>query len=175
MPVYRLGELTPTLDPESWIAPNAVVIADVNMARNSSVWWNCTVRGDTDKIFIGENTNIQDGTVVHTNRGIVVVIGKNVTVGHMAMLHGCTIGDNCLIGMAAVLLNRSVIGENSIVAAHTLVPEGKVFPERSLIMGTPGKVVRQLTDEEVAGLPASAERYMKNWRRYRDELVLVSS
>lgn len=171
MPTYRLGDLAPTLDPESWIAPNAVVIADVEMARNSSVWWNCTVRGDTDKIIIGENSNIQDGSVVHTNRGIVVRIGNGVTVGHMVMLHGCTIGDNCLIGMGAVLLNHSVIGRDSIVAAHSLVPEGKVFPERSLIMGAPGKVVRQLTDAEVANLPASAERYVKNWRRYRDELA----
>ena len=171
MPTYRLGNLAPTLDPESWIAPNAVVMADVEMAKNSSVWWNCTVRGDTDKIIIGENSNIQDGSVVHTNRGIVVRIGKGVTVGHMVMLHGCTIGDNCLIGMGAVLLNHSVIGRDSIVAAHTLVPEGKVFPERSLIMGVPGKVVRQLTDDEVANLPASAERYVRNWRRYRDELA----
>ena len=171
MPTYRLGNLAPTLDPESWIAPNAVVMADVEMAKNSSVWWNCTVRGDTDKIIIGENSNIQDGSVVHTNRGIVVRIGKGVTVGHMVMLHGCTIGDNGLIGMGAVLLNHSVIGRDSIVAAHTLVPEGKVFPERSLIMGVPGKVVRQLTDDEVANLPSSAERYVRNWRRYRDELA----
>lgn len=171
MPTYRLGNLAPILDPESWIAPNAVVIADVEMAKNSSVWWNCTVRGDTDKIIIGENSNIQDGSVVHTNRGIVVRIGKGVTVGHMVMLHGCTIGDNCLIGMGAVLLNHSVIGRDSIVAAHTLVPEGKVFPERSLIMGVPGKVVRQLTDDEVANLPSSAGRYVRNWRRYRDELA----
>ncbi len=171
MPTYRLGNLAPTLDPESWIAPNAVVMADVEMAKNSSVWWGCTVRGDTDKIIIGENSNIQDGSIIHTNRGIVVRIGKGVTVGHMVMLHGCTIGDNCLIGMGAVLLNHSVIGRDSIVAAHTLVPEGKVFPERSLIMGVPGKVVRQLTDDEVANLPSSAERYVRNWRRYRDELA----
>lgn len=171
MPTYRLGNLAPTLDPESWIAPNAVVIADVEMAKNSSVWWGCTVRGDTDKIIIGENSNIQDGSIIHTNRGIVVRIGKGVTVGHMVMLHGCTIGDNCLIGMGAVLLNHSVIGRDSIVAAHTLVPEGKVFPECSLIMGVPGKVVRHLTDDEVANLPASAERYVRNWRRYRDELA----
>ena len=171
MPTYRLGNLAPTLDPESWIAPNAVVIADVEMGKNSSVWWGCTVRGDTDKIIIGEDSNIQDGSIIHTNRGIAVHIGKGVTVGHMVMLHGCTIGDNCLIGMGAVLLNHSVIGRDSIVAAHTLVPEGKVFPERSLIMGVPGKVVRHLTDAEVANLPASAERYVRNWRRYRDELA----
>jgi carbonic anhydrase/acetyltransferase-like protein (isoleucine patch superfamily) len=173
MPVYALGELVPQVDPQSWIAPNATVIGQVQLARNVSIWWNTTVRGDTDRISIGENSNVQDGCVLHTNKGIPLSIGRNVTIGHMVMLHGCTVGDDCLIGIGAVLLNRSVIGRNSLVAANTLVLEGKVFPERSLIMGSPGKVIRELTDEEVARLPGSSERYIKNWQRYRQELVAI--
>jgi len=171
MPVYSLGELVPQIDPQSWIAPNATVIGQVHLARNVSIWWNSTVRGDTDRISIGENSNVQDGCVLHTNKGIPLEIGRNVTIGHMVMLHGCTIGDDCLIGIGAVLLNRSVIGRNSLVAASTLVPEGKIFPERSLIMGSPGKVVRELSDEEVARLPGSSERYIANWQRYQNELL----
>lgn len=171
MPVYSLGTLVPELDPECWIAPNAIVVADVKLERNVSIWWNCVVRGDTDRLHIAEGTNIQDGSVVHTNKGIPVYIGRDVTLGHMVMAHGCTIGDGSLIGIGAVLLNRSVIGRHSIVAAHTLIPEGKVFPERVLIMGSPGKVVRELTDEEVARLPDTAHRYVENARRYRSELV----
>ena len=171
MPAYALGDLIPQIDPRSWIAPNATVIGQVHLARNVSIWWNSTVRGDTDRISIGENSNVQDGCVLHTNKGIPLDIGRNVTIGHMVMLHGCTIGDDCLIGIGAVLLNRSVIGRNSLVAASTLVPEGKIFPERSLIMGSPGKVVRELSDEEVARLPGSSERYIANWQRYQNELL----
>jgi len=170
MPIYSLGDLVPQIDPQSWVAPNATVIGQVHLARNVSIWWNSTVRGDTDRISIGENSNVQDGCVLHTNKGIPLTIGRNVTIGHMVMLHGCTIGDDSLVGIGAVLLNRSVIGKNSLVAADTLIPEGKVFPERSLIMGSPGRVVRQLSDEEVARLPGSSERYIKNWQRYQSEL-----
>ncbi len=174
MPIYRLGEHTPQIDPQSWIAPNATVIGQVVLARNASVWWNCTLRGDTDRLFVGENSNIQDGSVLHTDPGLQLVVGTNVTVGHMVMLHGCTIGDGSLIGMGAILLNRSVIGKNSLVGANTLIPEGKIFPDRVLIVGSPGKVVRELTDEEVARLPGSAERYVKNWQRYQRELVAMT-
>lgn len=170
MPIYQLGTLTPELDPQSWVAPNATVIGQVVMKKNASVWWNCTVRGDTDRIVIGEGTNIQDGSVVHTNKGIVVTLGNHVTVGHAVTLHGCTIGDNCLIGMGATILNHVSIGRHCIVGAHSLLPEGKTYPERSLILGSPAKVVRQLSDDEVAHLADSAERYIKNWQRYRDEL-----
>jgi carbonic anhydrase/acetyltransferase-like protein (isoleucine patch superfamily) len=171
MPVYTLGTHTPQIDPQSWIAPNATVIGQVDLAKNVSIWWNVTLRGDTDRIIIGENSNIQDGSVLHTDPGLRLIIGRDVTVGHMVMLHGCTIGDGCLIGIGSILLNRSVIGKNSLVGANTLIPEGKIFPERSLIIGSPGKVVRQLTDEEVARLPGSAERYVKNWQRYQSELL----
>jgi carbonic anhydrase/acetyltransferase-like protein (isoleucine patch superfamily) len=173
MPIYSLGPHTPQIDPQSWIAPNAVVIGQVQLGRNASIWWTCTVRGDTDRIVIGENTNIQDGSVLHTNHGIGLVIGNKVTIAHGVMLHGCTIGDGSLIGIGAIVLNRAVIGKNSLVAANTLIPEGKIFPERSLIMGSPGKVVRQLSDEELVRLPGSAERYVLNWQRYQRELVEI--
>ena len=173
MPVYALGPHTPEIDPESWIAPNAVVIGQVKLAKNASIWWNCTVRGDTDRLIIGENSNIQDGSVLHTNRGIELRIGNGVTVGHGVMLHGCTIGDGSLIGIGAVVLNHAVIGKHSLVAAHTLVPEGKVFPDRALILGSPGKMVRELTDEEIARNRASAERYVINWQHYRQTLRLI--
>jgi carbonic anhydrase/acetyltransferase-like protein (isoleucine patch superfamily) len=173
MPIYRLGEHTPQIDPQAWVAPNATVIGQVRLARNASVWWNCTLRGDTDWLNVGEDSNIQDGSVLHTDKGIELVIGCRVTVGHMVMLHGCTIGDGSLIGMGAILLNKSVIGKNSLVGANTLIPEGKVFPERVLIVGSPGKVVRELSDEEVARLPGSAERYVANWQRYQRELVAI--
>ena len=173
MPVYALGPHTPEIDPESWIAPNAVVIGQVKLSKNASIWWNCTVRGDTDRLIIGENSNIQDGSVLHTNRGIELRIGNGVTVGHGIMLHGCTIGDGSLIGIGAVVLNHAVIGKNSLVAAHTLVPEGKVFPDRALILGSPGKMVRELTDEEIARNRASAERYVINWQHYRQTLRLI--
>ncbi|MFZ4536710.1 gamma carbonic anhydrase family protein [Propionivibrio sp.] len=137
----------------------------------TKLWWNVTVRGDSDLISIGENTNIQDGSVLHTDKGIQLIIGRDVTVGHMVMLHGCTIGEGSLIGIGSILLNRSVIGKNSLVGANTLIPEGKVFPDRVLIVGSPGKVIRELTDEEVAGLPGSAERYVQNWQRYQRELT----
>ena len=171
MPVYTLGTNTPQIDPQSWIAPNATVIGQVHLARNVSLWWNVTVRGDTDLISIGENTNIQDGSVLHTDPGIHLTIGRDVTVGHMVMLHGCTIGDGALIGIGSILLNRSVIGKHSLVGANTLIPEGKVFPDRVLIVGSPGKVIRELTDEEVANLPGSAARYVQNWQRYQRELI----
>ena len=173
MPVYALGPHTPEIDPESWIAPNAVVIGQVKLAKNASIWWNCTVRGDTDRLIIGENSNIQDGSVLHTNRGIELRIGNGVTVGHGVMLHGCTIGDGSLIGIGAVVLNHAVIGKNSLVAAHTLGPEGKIFPDRALILGSPGKMVRELTDEEIARNRASAERYVINWQHYRQTLRLI--
>ena len=173
MPVYALGPHTPEIDPESWIAPNAVVIGQVKLSKNASIWWNCTVRGDTDRLIIGENSNIQDGSVLHTNRGIELRIGNGVTVGHGVMLHGCTIGDGSLIGIGAVVLNHAVIGKNSLVAAHTLVPEGKVFPDRALILGSPGKMVRELTDEEIARSRGCAERYVINWQHYRQTLRLI--
>ena len=170
MPVYALGSLTPTIHPQSWIAPDASVIGQVQLERNVSIWWNCVLRGDTDLLFVGENTNIQDGSVLHTDPGLQLIIGRDVTIGHRVILHGCTIGDGCLIGMGATLLNRAVIGKNCLIGANTLIPEGKVIPDRSLVVGLPGRIVRELTDEEVANLQLSADRYVAQWRRYVREL-----
>lgn len=173
MPIYRLGDLAPQIDPQSWIAPNATVIGQVQLARNVSIWWNATLRGDTDKIIIGENSNIQDGSTLHTDPGLILRIGRNVTVGHMVILHGCAIGDGSLIGMGATLLNRSVIGKNCLIGAKALIPEGKVIPDRSLVVGAPGRIIRELTDDEVARLTGGAERYVENWQRYQRELVAI--
>jgi len=170
MTIYALGELTPQLDPQSWVAPNAVVIGQVILAKNASIWWHVTVRGDRDLITIGENSNVQDGSVLHTDAGVRLSIGRDVTIAHSVTLHGCTIEDGCLIGIGATVLNNAVIGKNSLVGAGTLVPPGKVFPARSLILGAPAKLVRELTDEEVARLPGSAGRYVKNAQRYKNEL-----
>ena len=173
MPIYRLGEYSPDVDPHSWIAPNANVIGRVKLARNVSIRWNATLRGDQDRISIDEESNIQDGCVLHTDFNAHLSIGRQVTVGHMVMLHGCTIGDRSLIGIGSILLNNSVIGKDSLVGANTLIPEGKVFPERSLILGSPGKLVRQLSDEEVARLLGSSQRYLRNWQRYQQELIQI--
>jgi carbonic anhydrase/acetyltransferase-like protein (isoleucine patch superfamily) len=170
MPLFSLTGKQPKLAEQVWIAPNASVIGDVHLGPNVSIWWNATLRGDNDPIHIGANSNIQDGSVLHTDEGVPMDIGSNVTVGHLVMLHGCTVGDGSLIGIGSVILNRAVIGKECIVGANTLIPEGKVYPDRSLIVGSPGKVVRQLSDDEAARLKASAAHYVANAQRYRDTL-----
>ena len=171
MALFRLGEKQPQLGKNAWVAPNATVIGDVRLGANASIWWNATLRGDNDPIHIGANTNIQDGSVLHTDEGIPLHIGANVTVGHLVMLHGCTVGDSSLIGIGSVILNRAVIGKGCIVGANTLIPEGKVFPDHVLIVGSPGKVVRELSADEVARLEKSAEHYVANAQRYMDMLT----
>ena len=173
MPVYALGALAPNIHPQSWIAPNATVIGQVHLEKNVSIWWNCTLRGDTDLLSIGENTNIQDGSVLHTDAGLKLIIGRDVTVGHRVILHGCTIGDGCLIGMGATLLNRAVIGKHCLIGANALIPEGKVIPDRSLVVGAPGRIVRQLTDEELEKMARGTHHYVENWQRYAQELRLL--
>lgn len=170
MSLYILGDKTPQYGDNTWVAPNATVIGDVRMGKNVSIWWNATLRGDNDPIHIGDNTNVQDGSVLHTDEGVPMQIGHDVTIGHLVMLHGCTIGDGSLIGIGSVILNRAVIGKNCIVGANTLIPEGKVFPDKVLIVGSPGKIVRELTDDEVARLHHSAEHYVNNAQRYRVNL-----
>ncbi len=170
MAIYSLGNRQPVLGHEAWVAPNATVIGDVRLGDNASIWWNAVVHGDNDTITIGANSNIQDGSVLHVDAGVPLTIGTNVTVGHLVMLHGCTIGEESLIGIKSVILNKAVIGRHCIIGANSLIPEGKVIPERSLVMGSPGKVVRQLSDEEVARLLLAAQGYVENARRYRVEL-----
>ena len=171
MPIFRIDEKPPCIDPSAWVAPNATIIGDVRLAAGASVWWNAVLRGDNDPISIGENTNIQDGSVLHTDEGVPLHLGRDVTVGHLVMLHGCTVGDGSLIGIGSIVLNRAVIGQGSIVGANTLIPEGKTYPDRVLIVGSPGKVIRSLTDEEVLRLRASATHYVGNAGRYRDRLI----
>jgi carbonic anhydrase/acetyltransferase-like protein (isoleucine patch superfamily) len=168
MTVYSLTDKKPQLPAtgEYWIAPNAVLVGDVTLKPGASVWFGAVVRGDNDPIVIGENTNIQDGSVLHSDPGEPLIIGANVTVGHMAMLHSCEIGDGTLIGIGAVVLGRAKIGKNCLIGANALITEDKVIPDGSLVMGQPGKVVRMLEPGQIAALQASAEHYVQNWKRY---------
>ena len=145
---YDLKDKKPKNSGENWVAPNATIIGDVTLEKNSSIWFNATLRGDIENIYVGEGSNVQDGSVLHTDPGYPLKIGKNVTVGHMVMLHGCTIGDNSLIGIGAVILNNAKIGKNCIIGAKALITENKEIPDNSLVIGSPGKVVREVTEEE---------------------------
>ena len=168
MGIFQIGDKQPQLPPEGeyWIAPNATVLGDVILLKDASVWFGVVIRGDNDPITIGERSNIQDNSVLHTDEGVPLTIGADVTVGHQAMLHGCTVGDNSLIGIGATVLNRAVIGKNCLIGAGALIPEGKVIPDGSLVMGQPGRVVRELTPEQIAHIGASALHYVENWRRH---------
>ncbi len=173
MPIYALGDVRPHFpDPsEYWIAPDAQVMGDVRLMREASVWFGAVLRGDNEPIVIGERSNVQDLSVLHTDPGAPLLIGKEVTIGHQAMLHGCVVGDRSLIGIGATVLNRAKIGEECLIGAHALVTEGKEIPPRSMVLGAPGKVVRSLTDEEVEGLRLSAHVYVTNWRRFSRDLT----
>ena len=175
MTVYSLDGKTPSLPSEGdyWIAPNAAVMGNVILKKNASIWFNVTVRGDNDPIEIGENTNIQDGSVLHTDVGMPLIIGKNVTVGHMVMLHGCTIGDNSLIGIGSIILNGAKIGRNCLIGANSLITEGKEIPDNSMVMGAPGKVVREVSEGQIQMLTGSALLYVENWKRYQKGLTAV--
>jgi carbonic anhydrase/acetyltransferase-like protein (isoleucine patch superfamily) len=152
---------------EVYVAHNATVVGSVTLEPHSSVWFNAVIRGDNDRIVVGERSNVQDGAVLHTDRGMDLVIGRDVTVGHMVMLHGCSIGDGTLVGIKSVVMNRARIGRHCLIGACSLVTEGKEIPDRSLVMGVPGKVVRTLTDAEVAFLMESADNYVRKNFRYR--------
>jgi len=164
---YALEDRKVVCKGDYWIAPNAVVIGSVVLEHNASVWFNCVVRGDDDIITIGENSQLQDGCVVHIDEGHPVTIGRNVSIGHMAMLHGCTIGDGTLVGIKSVILNDAVIGKNCLIGANALIPERKHIPDGSLVVGSPGRIVRQLTPEEIALLHANAAHYVAAWKRYK--------
>lgn len=173
MPIYSLADIRPSLASNVWVANNATIIGDIRIAENSSIWWNAVLRGDNGPIIIGANSNIQDGSVLHTDEGVPFNVGANVTVGHLVTLHGCTVGDGSLIGIGSIILNRAVIGKSCLIGAHSLIPEGKVIPDRSLVMGSPGKVVREVTDEEAQRLLLSAAHYVTNAQRYAARLQEV--
>ncbi|HPK31422.1 MAG TPA: gamma carbonic anhydrase family protein [Ottowia sp.] len=171
MAVYEVDGRKPQVDSTAWIADSAEVMGNVTLGPDASVWFGCVLRGDTESMSIGEGSNIQDLSVLHADRGMPLTVGRNVTVGHKVMLHGCTIGDESLIGIGAVVLNGARIGRNCLVGAGSLVTEGKEFPDGSMIMGTPAKVVRQLTPEQMEGLRQSAQHYIDNARLFRATLT----
>ena len=170
--IYELGERKPVLAGDNYVAPNAAVIGSAVLGRGASVWWSVTIRADNDVITLGENVNIQDGSVVHTDGGVQVSLGRNVSVGHLVMLHGCTIGENSLIGIGAIVLNRAVIGKNCLVGAGAVVTEGKVIPDGSLVLGV-NKIVRTLTPEEIAMNTWIAQHYVERAARYRSGLKAI--
>lgn len=172
MTTYALKFFHVQLHETSWIAPSADVIGNVALGQDSSVWFSVVIRGDNELVSIGDRTNVQDGSILHSDPGFPLSVGNDTTVGHRVILHGCTIGQGCLIGMGAVIMNGADIGANSIVGANALITERKTFPARSLIVGSPAKLIRELTDEEVAGLQESSEHYVCNARRFSSELVL---
>ena len=176
MTYYALEQRSPSLPPlgEYWIAPTAVVIGDVVLKKNASIWFGAVLRGDNETIVIGENSNVQDACVLHTDPGAPLDIGPGVTVGHMAMIHGAVIGGGSLIGIGAILLNGAQIGRNCIIGAGALVTEGKSIPDDCLAMGAPARVIRQVTDAERAMLAGSAEHYVRNWKRYAAGLMPIS-
>lgn len=167
MAVYALDGVEPQIAESAWVADSAQVMGEVHMGADASVWFGTVVRGDTSSITIGEGTNVQDASVLHADMGMPLVIGRHVTVGHQVMLHGCTIGDESLIGIGAIVLNGAKIGKNCLVGAGALVTEGKEFPDGSMIIGSPARVVKQLTAEQMQGLRQSAQHYIDNARRFR--------
>ncbi|MES3016109.1 MAG: gamma carbonic anhydrase family protein [Pseudomonadota bacterium] len=167
MALYQLDDHSPQLAEGAWVADSAQVIGHVELAEDASIWFGAILRGDTELLKIGKGSNVQDGSVLHADVGFPVTLGENVTVGHQVMLHGCTVGDGSLIGIQAVVLNGAKIGKHCLVGAGALVTEGKEFPDGSMIIGSPAKVVRQLTAEQIAGLQRSAEHYVANAKRFK--------
>ncbi|MCL5042718.1 MAG: gamma carbonic anhydrase family protein [Gammaproteobacteria bacterium] len=168
---YRLGESRVEMADDAWIADTAAVIGKVKLEAGASVWFSAVLRGDNELIHIGEHSNVQDGAVMHTDMGFPLTLGKGVTVGHNAMLHGCTVGDYSLIGINAVVLNGAKIGKHCIIGANALIPEGKEIPDGSLVMGAPGKVVRELSEQQKKLIEAGAAHYVHNAQRYQRDLV----
>lgn len=174
MPIYQLDDDKPEIKDGSWIADNAAVIGKVYLGQEVGVWFGAVLRGDNELISIGDRSNIQEHAMLHTDMGFPLTVGAGCTIGHRAILHGCTIGDNALVGMGAIVLNGAVIGDNSLVGAGALVTEGKAFPANSLIVGSPARVVRDLTPEQIQGLRWSAENYRQKARRFQSSLKLIS-
>ncbi|MET0218108.1 MAG: gamma carbonic anhydrase family protein [Burkholderiales bacterium] len=168
--IISLGERRLETRGDYWIAPDATVIGSVVLEQNVSIWFKVVIRGDSDLITIGENSNIQETSVLHADPGFPLTLGRNVSVGHMVMLHGCTIGENSLIGIGATILNGTVIGKNCLIGGHAFIAEGKVIPDGSLVIGAPGRVVRQLTDEQIADIRRTADHYVENFKRFRRDM-----
>jgi len=174
MAVYQLDTLTPRLAETAWVADSAQVIGNVELAEGASIWFGAILRGDNETLHIGKNSNVQDGSMLHADPGFPLTLGENVTVGHHVMLHGCTVGDGSLIGIKSVVLNGAKIGKNCLVGAGSLITEGKEFPDGSMIMGAPAKVVRPLTPEQIAGLSRAAVHYVDNAKRYASGLSRIA-
>lgn len=173
MTLYALGDTSPDLHPDTWVAPDANVIGNVVLEEAASIWFGCTLRGDNEEIRICAGANVQESCVMHTDPGFPLTVGRNCTIGHKVMLHGCIIGENSLIGMGATILNGAKIGRNCLIGAGALITEGKVIPDGSLVMGAPGKVVRDLDAAAQQGLTRAALHYQDNMRRFRDQMKVV--
>jgi carbonic anhydrase/acetyltransferase-like protein (isoleucine patch superfamily) len=173
MAIYQLGDSAPEIDPSAYVADSATVIGKVTLGANASVWFGVTIRGDNERITIGAHSNVQENTVMHTDMGYPMMIGDNVTIGHQAMLHGCTVGDGSLIGIQAIILNGAKIGKGCLVGAGALVTEGKEFPDHSLIIGTPAKAIRTLTEADRTRLQEIADGYATRSRSYKAELKKI--
>ncbi|WP_170505304.1 gamma carbonic anhydrase family protein [Ruegeria arenilitoris] len=174
MTIYALGEHAPQIQDDTWVAPDANLIGKVVLEEGASVWFGCTIRADHEEIRVGEGSNVQEDCIMHIDAGYPLTIGRNCTIGHKVMLHGCTIGENTLIGMGAIVLNGAKIGKNCLIGAGALITEGKEIPDNSLVMGTPGKVVRELDEAAAQKITLSALHYQQNMRRFRDEMKPVS-
>ena len=164
---YDLKDKKPKNSGENWVAPNATIIGDVTLEKNSSIWFNAVLRGDIELISIGENSNIQDGSVLHTDPGYKLNVGKGVTVGHMVMLHGCQISDDTLIGIGSIILNNAKIGKNCIIGANSLITENKIIPDNSIVVGSPGRVLRKVTEEEIKAIHENAKHYVDGSKKYK--------
>jgi carbonic anhydrase/acetyltransferase-like protein (isoleucine patch superfamily) len=173
LPIYSLDGVRPEIADNAYVAPSAQVIGNVKMADHSSVWFGAVIRGDNDLIEIGARTNIQDNSVLHTDPGIPLIIGDGVIVGHRVMLHGCKIGENTLIGIGATILNGAVIGKNCIIGAHSLITEGKVIPDGSMVVGSPGRIIKSLTEQHFQMLRINSEVYVANAKRFNQNLIEI--
>ena len=173
MTLYSLDGVSPQVAEDSWVAPDANVIGKIVIEEGASIWFGATLRGDNEEIVIGKGSNVQENTIMHTDMGYPLTVGEGCTIGHKALLHGCTIGDNTLIGMGAVILNGAKIGKNCLIGANALITENKVIPDGSLVMGSPGKVVRELDEQGIQGLRSSALNYQQNMRRFRAGLAQI--
>ena len=165
--IYDFEKNIPEVHPDAWVAPNATLIGKVKLEKNSSIWFNAVLRGDIELISIGENSNIQDGSVLHTDPGYKLNVGKGVTVGHMVMLHGCQISDDTLIGIGIIILNNAKIGKNCIIGANSLITENKIIPDNSLVVGSPGRVLRKVTEDEIKAIHENAKHYVDGSKKYK--------